>query len=350
MADDKKAFEAQVDVPKVDPQIAIRKQQEAEEALRDSLTSLQILLTDITEGLKPRSGINHVITRYPDDHWAEEHRENIPKIDEMYQWDPDVLESLWLGYQMNENVLLVGPPGSGKTKATQQFAAWLRQPFARFNGKDSIEASAFLGYTWATKEGMEWRDGLMPQAVASGYLTAIDEIFKLPPGIQMALQSLYEKDGFLMLDEKPGTIKDKHIHPRMEFRIVGTDNTKGTGDGIDQYAAGQQQDISSLDRFGITQNVSYMKQAREVHMLEKRYPLVDKVAIKKSVTFANLVREAFMNQGDLSLTMSPRGLMVVCGLLENKVSLETALELSYVNKLGDQGEIRVAKKFISNAI
>ena len=166
----------------------------------------------------------------------------------------------------------------------------------------------------------------------------------------MALQSLYEKDGFLMLDEKPGTIKDKHIHPRNEFRLVGTDNTKGTGDGIDSYAAGQQQDISSLDRFGITQDVTYMKPTQEIQMLEKRYPSLSKVNIKKAVTFANLVREAFINQGDLSLTMSPRGLMVVCGLLENKMSLKTALNLAYVNKLGDQSETRVAKKFISNAI
>lgn len=350
MADDKRGFEVQEDIPKVDQEALEKAKEKAEADLRASLTSLQILLTDITNGLKPSSGINHVITRYAEDHWVEEHRENIPKIDPMYEWDPDVLESLWLGKLMNENVLLVGPPGAGKTEATQQFAAWLRQPFAKFNGKDSIEASAFLGYVWATKEGMEWKDGLMPMAVANGYLTDIDEIFKIPPGIQMALQSLYEKDGFLMLDEKPGTIKDKHVYPREEFRIIGTDNTKGTGDGIEMYSAGQQQDVSSLDRFGITQNVGYMKQSREVIMLERRYPLVDKVAIKKSVTFANLVREAFLNQGDLSLTMSPRGLMVVCGLLEQKMSLETALSLAYVNKLSDQTEIQTAKKFISNAI
>ena len=40
---------------------------EAEKSLRDSLTELQILLTDITGGRLPRSGINHVITRYPED-------------------------------------------------------------------------------------------------------------------------------------------------------------------------------------------------------------------------------------------------------------------------------------------
>jgi len=329
---------------------ARKEKRDADKKLRDSLSPDQFLLTDMTNGKLPASGINHVLFKYPKGTWDEDHEANIPEVDPFFSWDADVLEAVWLGYIMDEKVLCVGPPGTGKTTIGRQLAAWIRQPFARFNGKDGIEPATILGYAWATKEGMEWRDGLLTQAVAFGYLTIVDEIFKIPPGIQMAMQSLYEKDGFLMLDEKPGTIAEKYIHPRKEFRLIGTDNTKGTGDDLDKYGAGQMQDTSSLDRFGITVEVGYLKKLAEVKMLGLKHPTVEKADIKRAVSMANLVRNAFLNNSDLSLTMSPRGLSVVCGLLENNMGLKKSLELAYVNKLGDDTEIRMAKGLINDAI
>lgn len=310
----------------------------------------QIYLSSITDNVLPASGIDHVITVYPEDTWDEEHRENIPEVDPYFHWDADVLEEGLLSYELNTPWLCVGPPGTGKTSAGKQLAALLRQPYARFNGKDGIEPAAFLGYMTIKDGDTLWRDGLMAQAVEHGYYMAIDEIFKLPPGIQMAMQSLYERDGFLMLDEKPGTIKDKHIYPRKEFRILGTDNTKGTGDDLDKYPAGQMQDISSIDRFGITTEVGYLRPEVERKMLHTRYENVSEVTIKRAVAFANLVRDSFMESGDLSLTMSPRGLMVVCELIEKGISLERALTMTYLTKLGDDSEVNVAKGYITSAI
>jgi MoxR-like ATPase len=327
-----------------------KKRVEKEKELKESLSSDQFLLTDMTEGRLPASGVNHVMFRYPQGTWDEMHELNIPEVDKFYYWDADVLEALWVGYVTNTNVLAVGPPGTGKTSAGNQLAAWIRQPYARFNGKEGIEPASFLGYPWATKEGMEWKDGLMTQAVEHGYYTAIDEIFKLPPGIQMAMQSLYEKDGFLMLDEKPGTIREKHIQPRKEFRILGTDNTKGTGDDLDLYPAGQMQDISSIDRFGITVEMGYMKPAVEQKILGSMFPNLEESIIRKSVAMANLVRTAFVKNNDLSLTMSLRGLRVTCEIVEQGLSLAAALNLSYINKLGDDSEIRTAKGFVKDAI
>ena len=325
-------------------------EQKKAKAIKSSLSENQILLTDITNGVLPTSGINHVITKYPEDTWSEEHRENIPDRDPLFYWDADLLEEGLLAYELNTPWLCVGPPGTGKTSAGKQLAAILEQPYARFNGKDGIEPAAFLGYMTIEKGDTVWRDGLMAQAVANGYYMAIDEIFKLPPGIQMAMQSLYERGGFLMLDEKPGTIKEKHIYPRKEFRILGTDNTKGTGDDLDKYPAGQMQDVSSIDRFGVTTEVNYLLPAIERKMLETRYKETDRGVIKRVVAFANLVRESFMHQGDLSLTMSPRGLMLVCELVNKGLSLERALRMTYVSKLGDDAEVHVTNGYISSVI
>jgi MoxR-like ATPase len=310
----------------------------------------QVLFTTITKGKLPASGKDWVIDTYPAGTWDADHSLNIKPVDPYYQWDPEVLEALILARLTGQKCLLVGPPGTGKTTAAQQFSAWLKQPFARFNGKDGIEPSAFLGYAWATSSGMEWKDGLLPQAVEKGYMVVIDEIFKLSPGVQMSLQSLYETGGFLMLDEKPGTIKDKHIYPAPTFFLVATDNTKGTGDGLESYAAGQMQDTSSLDRFGITKDVGYLDKESEKNMLKVRYPGVPVPDISRAVNFANLVRRAFLINKDLSLTFSPRGLCVTMELMQHGVGLSEALKLAYVNKLGDESEIQVASKFISDAI
>lgn len=326
------------------------KEEAKTKAIKDSLSADQFLLTDMTEGRLPKSGINHVMFRYPEGTWSADMEEDIPEVNEFYYWDADILEAMWLGYIMDEKVLAVGPPGTGKTSAGNQLAAWIRQPYARFNGKDGIDPSSFLGSVWATSQGMEWKDGLMTQAVQHGYFCAIDEIFKIPPGIQMAMQSLYEKGGFLMLDDKPGTIKDKHVHPHKNFRILGTDNTKGTGDDLDKYSAGQMQDISSLDRFPLTIELGYLKPRQEQEVLERMFPTLDNNVIKRSVGMANLVREAFVAKGDLSLTMSLRGLSVICELVARGLSLETAITLNYVNKLGDDSEVRTAKAFIRDAI
>jgi len=318
--------------------------------LSDNLGVNQFLLTDMTEGRLPSSGLQHVMFKYPRDQWTEEHHCNIPEVDVDFYWDADTLEAIWLAYVTNQNCLAVGPPGTGKTAAGHQLCAWIRQPYARFNGKDGIEPASILGYPWALKDGMVWMDGILTQAVTSGYYMAIDEIFKLSPGIQMAMQSLYEEGGYLMLDEKPGTVTEKRVEKRVEFRILGTDNTKGTGDDLDKYAAGQMQDTSSLDRFGITIEMGYLKPKVEQGILYKMFPSVDKKAINKSVAMANLVRTSFIKNGDLSLTMSLRGLRVTCKLLERGLSLIAALDLSYINKLGEDSEVQTARKFTTDCI
>lgn len=326
------------------------KKQKAEKALKDSLSSDQFLLTDMTEGRLPKSGVNHVMFRYPAGTWDVEHDVNIPEVNEFFYWDADQLEAIWLGYITGNNVLATGPPGTGKTSAGHQLCAWIRQPYARFNGKDGIEPATILGYPWATKEGMVWKDGILTQAVQDGYYMAIDEIFKLGPGIQMAMQSLYEENGYLMLDEKPGSIEEKRAMPRKEFRILGTDNTKGTGDDLDKYAAGQMQDTSSLDRFGITVEVGYLKPAVELEILKKMFPTLDEKNLTKMVAFANLVRTAFVKNSDLSLTMSMRGLSVTGKMMGHGLKLSAALQLAYINKLGDDSEVRTAMGFVKDCI
>jgi cobaltochelatase CobS len=303
----------------------------------------QVYLSTITGGRIPSSGIDHVITEVPDKTFNKDQQADIPSIDNDYVWNADLLESMWMSHLLNKRMLLTGFPATGKTTAVQQFCAWIKQPLMRFNGKDGIEASSFLGYVWATKDGMEWKDGMLPQGVRDGYVVLIDEVFKIPSGIQMAMQGLYEENGTLTLDDKPGTARDKIVIPHSMFRMYLTDNVKGTGDNFDKFSATQVQDSSTLDRFGITKHVEYLSKEDEKNMLMKKYPKVDKEIISQLVTFANLIRAGYA-KSELSLTLSPRGLQTACELLEHIPNVKQCIQMVYMDKIGEQDEIDAANE------
>jgi len=297
-----------------------------------------IKLTDISGGRLPKSGIDHQVKRFPDGFFGEEHNVHIPQVNKYYKWDVEALEAIMVAFLLNEKALITGPPGTGKTTAVEQFAAWVNQPYMRLGGRGDLESSSFLGYPWAAESGMEFKFGLLPQALQAGYLTTIDEVFKIPPQIAMAMQHLYEKNGYLTIDDMPGSRTDKVVRPTKEFRLFLTDNVKGTGDSIEKFAATQIQDSSMLDRVSINIPLGYMAETDEVEMLKLMFPKTKKVVLRKLVKFANLIRSGY-NSGEIALTVSPRGLVAVLEMMTTtKLPLQTALNLAFINKIADDNE------------
>ena len=312
----------------------------------ECLGEWQFKLTDLTFGVLPDSGVNHTITCFDPLFWDEAPRQDIPEVMWEYHWDPNVLEAIALAHQLDEKVLITGMPGTGKTTGIQQFAAWINQPYMRFNGKDGIEQSSFLGYPWATAEGMEWKDGLLVLGCQQGYLVCIDEVFKIPAGIQMAMQNLYEKGGTLMLDDKPGEYHEKLVIPSDTFRLMLTDNVRGTGDNFEKFASTQMQDTSTLDRFGLTVECDYLGAADEQVMLKGMYPDANGRTITRLIKFAGLVRSGY-KQGEISLTLSPRGLMSTLNMMgQTSLPVGTALSLAFTNKLAEESEIQAVKDML----
>ena len=306
----------------------------------------QCWLSDLTNGRLPASAVDHIITCYPPDHFPEHIRQDIPVFDIYHEWDPDVLENIHMSHTLNIKNLLVGHPGSGKTTSTQQYAALIGQPFMKINGKSGIDGSAFIGFLIAGANGIQFSEGLLPVAMRNGYLLTIDEVFKIPAEIQMNFQTVYEEGGTLLLDEKPGLLCDKLVHPHVDFRLMSTDNARGVGDNFEKFGATQVQDTSTLDRFGLTVFVPYLKPELESKVLKRMFPEVKEGSLLDLCRFANLVREAY-NQSNLSLTLSMRGLKAAARLLIMGLSEASAIRSVYMNKLAEDAEINTADGFIT---
>ena len=307
-----------------------------------------IWFTDVTNGRLPESGINHIIQQYAPDHFPEHIRCDIPTVDPTHYWDPEVLEALVLAHQLRERACITGLPGTGKTTSVKQFAAWIQQPYMRLGGRGDLESSSFLGYSWADVEEingehiskMSFKPGMLTQGLDTdghGYLVTIDEVMKIPAYISMCMQHLFEKDGHLTIDDKPGTKADKIVLPAKEFLLILTDNVKGTGDSFDKFASTQMQDTSYLDRIGINETLDYLDPKDECQMLHKKYDTVDKSVISKLVKFAGLVRNGY-RQGNIALTLSPRGLESILEMLVVQVPMKRAISLAFANKIADDAE------------
>lgn len=293
-------------------------------------------------GFVPPSGIDHAVTVHEVGDWDEEVRKDIPKKDKTYTFDKEALEYLVVAIEHGDKVNIVGPPGCGKTTLVKEVAAYLNRPYMRLNGKDGIEPSSMLGMPIIVKGAMEWRDGLVPIACKQGYLLAFDEWTKTPPGVMMSLQWLLEEDGKLVIDDKPGSKADKEVVPHKEFRMVCCDNAKGLGDGIDKFAATQVQDSSTLDRFPVSITMDYLPFVDEEALLKKKFSKVQKNTLSKYVKVATLVRKGY-NQGELSLTMSPRSLVSWVKYASIFKDPHKGFSMSYLQKLSEDSEKKSAE-------
>ena len=241
--------------------------------------------------------------------WPKEHQAFIPVLDTDYIWQHDVLYPFMLGMLKKLKVQIVGPTGSGKTAMVKNIAASLNQPYYRLGGRVDLESDSILGKPWIANGTMSWMDGEFVTAYRSGYLCTIDEFTKIPAGIQMTLQRVYERDGILQLDDKPGSLADKQVTPHPSTYITLCDNVVGTGDGADKYGATLIQDGSTLNRMDLVLQLGYLKAEDEVKFIMAKYPFVKKKDMaKKIVQLATSLRNAH-NLNQLPVTMSPRNIM-----------------------------------------
>ncbi|MGH2638734.1 MAG: AAA family ATPase, partial [Rhabdochlamydiaceae bacterium] len=129
------------------------------------------------------------------------------------------------------NVLLTGPPGTGKTEGTKAFAQDAGLPFWKVPG-ENIDPKVLLGRTVLIPDldhpgssRTVFVEGIIPRAVRNGGVLDLDEVNAYPQDVQIRLNELLDDGRTLTMQEEldadgnPIVIK---AHP--ELFIIGTQN------------------------------------------------------------------------------------------------------------------------------
>lgn len=238
-----------------------------------------------------------------------EHPEDIPEADPLWVPDHSTLPLTLSMVCHGHNGVIVGEPGTGKTKDIREIAARIKKPYYRFSGMDGLEPADFLGQNQIIGGQTKYVDGAIMRCVRHGGLWAYDEPFKTPPGTNMCLQWLAEPKSSgrsVMLygheDEKEIKVE---AHP--EFQMILCDNARGSGDNMDLYAATNVQDQSFINRMQYKIRKTYMRPDDEQRAIMTAYPWILSPLAKKMTSFAKIMRLAW-NNGSIEIPFSFREL------------------------------------------
>lgn len=232
---------------------------------------------------------------------------------------------LW-SYENTENVLLVGPPGCGKTSMLRVICSRTNRSFRRFSVAGGITVDDLVG-RWTLVAGETiWMDGPLTQAVKYGWWFVCDEVNAATPDVLFILRPLLDEQRQLILTDKHGEV----ITPHEEFRFFATMNPSS-----EPYAVGTH-DINEadMDRFGVVIPMSYLKQELEIKIVMEKSGLQQEEIVKKMVRSANMVRKMGIEAKTISLISTRR--LIKWAKMSLEYDLETSYEMTIGSKLREE--------------
>lgn len=276
-------------------------------------------------------------------------RDFVPPFDDLYHLDDDALETLAICAADDMPALLVGPTGCGKSTLIQMLGALLDQPVRRVNLHGDVRASDLLGEKVLDvdpKSGqttVQWRDGVVPDAMRRGHWLILDEYDACPSAIAMTLQAVLETGHRLVLAANHG----EFVKPHPAFRMFATGNTLGRGDDTGLYTGSNLMNEATLDRFVIMTR-GYPVAAAEAQVLVDKCGVEAETA-RRLVQVATMVRNG-CDKGEAFCTFSTRRLLAwakltvryAAGGPPGRGAVARAYRLAVGSKLGKEDAVYVA--------
>lgn len=237
-----------------------------------------------------------------------------------------------------------GPKGCGKSKLGEQVCARLGIPFFRVNFSEDAESARLFGSVDAVEGSLDWVAGMAELAAQCGGFLQLDEVSACPPGIALSMQWMMERDGKILLENKPARCGDRLIRPKKGFHILCTDNTTLQGDTSGKYTGTQVQNEAFIDRMQYTLAMGYLSAAIESDMVKGYHPTLKKTVINNMVKLAGFIRSMY-DARDVSQTISPRGLIEWGEELVDTGSCEHAFTVSIFNKYSPKDRPKLADAY-----
>lgn len=227
----------------------------------------------------------------------------VPEIDPSYEFPTEDTKIAIMGLVNGDNVLIHGHTGTGKTTLIEQIAARLNWQVVRINFDAEVSRADLIGTYVVRGSSMEFMWGILPRAFRMpGTIILMDEWDAMSSDCAFVVQRALEKNNRkLLVLETGGTLIPLHN----SNRIFATANTRGLGDDTGLYAGTKGQNYAQLNRFGLTIHLQYLEEAKEIKMLQSRFPAITTTEVEMMVKCANTIRKAYENS-TISVPLSPR--------------------------------------------
>jgi len=216
----------------------------------------------------------------------------IPAIDPTYHFNVEVLRTLLFAAENRTNAALIGPPGCGKSKQTQQIAARLSRPFFRIPIDGEMRRREMIGgiKQIATPTGPEMRyfDGVLVQAMGLPSFVCFDEFDRMDPDLAYLMHQALEGEGLTLLDDG-----ERFIPPHPHMAIIGTANTKGVADAMNRFNMVNELSEATRDRFPYFIDVDYMKPEDEAKTLIAKVPGLKEADAAQLTRTAEFIRTSY---------------------------------------------------------
>lgn len=313
-------------------------------------TAGKVLLSSLVPSWDHKRGtLDPHVTVFDVSEYTENQAAFIPQAMEGYRPNQESLAQL--AYALENTDLptwMSGDASVGKSSLAQYLAHITGRPFRRVNFNGHITSEDILGKQSFKHGELTWHDGIVPETMQIPHaILLLDEPTAAPAEIQLSLQYALERNGKLLLTNKPCDSKDAFVSPAEDFHFVLADNTVGMGDTTGRFIGTQPQNTAWLDRMGTFIMVDWLEHDDEKHMLTGLYPQVSDYLAGKIVSVANLLRNG-MKQGNISVCMSMRVTQAWCMHASNLRDIKRAFTLSFLNRLDNASEREAAEEVYRN--
>lgn len=245
----------------------------------------------------------------------------------------------------SQNVLMVGPTGSGKTMMVKWLAKALDRPLHIFNlGATQDPRATLIGNThFDSDKGTYFAQSPFIKAIQEpNSIILLDELSRANPEAFNILMSVLDRNQrYVRIDESSDS-PTIEVHPTVTF--IGTANV-----GV-EYTSTRVIDRALQDRF-VTIQMDYLDKEGEVRLLSNLFGELPSSDIDRVADIVTLIRsDVEKEDGMLERNLSTRHSIEMASLLNDGFSMEEVLEIVVYPNYSTEGGLDSERTYVKQMI